>query len=691
MNTKRLIIALLVTWGLLIPAAWSQDMKLKISKQQFKTSNNAGFSTAWEQIVQAEKFKKNGTGTFREAREHYLVANKYNSENAALNYKIGVCYLFTDQKHEAASYLRKAYVLDNKVTTDIKYMLGRASQIILEFDQAISHYSDYLKSLSPKEAAKISKKIDRMIEECQNGKSLVKEPVRVIITDLGEQINTPFDDYYSIFSADDSVMYLTSRRQHSPKAKRSPVDNKYFEDVYSSVNINGEWDKANILGKPISNPNHNTAAVGLSPDGNNLFLYLGYQQGGNLYVSQLKNKKWSAPKNLPRFNTKYRETSMSISGDNNEFFFISSNEKNSYGGKDIYVSRRNTTGKWDEPVNLGRVINSAYDEEGVFISPDGKTLYFSSKGHNSMGGYDVFRSDKNEVNEWTPPVNLGYPVNTPDNELFYSVDKGGKYAHYSSSRMGSLGGVDIFRIFYLGSEKEMIMTYEDILIAGIGEKKKTGFFETPAMFSLDTSYILTGKVYDSESRQGILAKLDFIDTEQSKVIATTIAGDTGAYRAILPEGKAYGVEIVAKDYLLFLDVIDLSGKSPQEEIFVDFSLQKVEVGAKVILQNIFFESGNAVLKPESFQQLDQVVSFMTSNSSLRMEISGHTDNVGSLKTNTSISQKRAESVVAYLVQKGIAATRLDAKGYAFSQPIEPNNTPEGRAKNRRVEFKIISK
>ena len=691
MNLKRLIVTLLVSCGLLMPVAWGQDMKLKINKQQFRTDNKEGFAEAWEHVTQGEKLYKGGKGSFREAREHYLAASSFNGENAALNYKIGVCYLFTDQKQEAINYFRKAYVLDNKVTADIKYMLGRASQMVLEFDQAISYYSDYLKSLSAKESARVGKTIDRMIEECQNGKVLVKDPVRVIISDMGEQVNSPFDDYYSVFDANDSVMYFTSRRQQYEKAKRSPVDNKYFESVYYSVSKNGEWDKAGEIGKPVSKPNHNTAAVGLSPDGKNLFLYLGYQQGGNLYVSQLKNDKWSAPKNLSRFNTKYRETSMSINKDNTELYIVSDNPKSTYGGKDIYVSRRNSQNKWEEPVNMGRVINTSYDEEGVFISPDRKTLYFSSKGHNSMGGYDIFKSEKNEVNEWSPPVNLGYPVNTPDDELFYSLDKGGKYAHYSSSRIGSVGGIDIFRIFYLGSEKEMIMTYDDILVAGAAESKKTGFFVPPAVFSLDTSFILVGKVYDIDSKAGIQAKLDFIDVDQSKVVATTIAGDTGAYKAILPQGKAYGVEIVAKDYLLFLDAIDLTGKSPQEEVIIDFGLQKVEVGAKVVLQNIFFESGNAILKPESYQQLDLVVKFLESNASLKLEISGHTDNVGSLKSNTTLSQKRAEAVVAYLVQKGIAASRLDAKGYAFSQPIDSNKTPEGRAKNRRVEFKILSK
>jgi flagellar motor protein MotB len=666
-------------------------MKIKVSRQQFKITDKEGFEEAWEHVRVGEKLYSEGKGTFRAAREHYLSAYNYNNENAELNYKLGICYLFTDQKHEAVNYLRKAYVLNNKVTPDIKYMLGRACQVILEFDQAISHYSDYLGSLPPKIAAVSGKTIDRLIEECQNGKILIKDPVRVVITGLSEKVNSPYDDYYSIFNPDNTSLFFTSRRQHSEKAKRSPYDNKFYEGVYVSANKDGEWEQAVGLGKPISNPGHNTAAVGLSPDGNNLFLYLGHQHGGDLYVSQMKNNKWSGPKTMSRFNSKYRETSMCVNKENNELYFISSNEKEGFGGKDIYMSRRNAASKWEDPVNIGRIVNSAYDEEGVSLSADGRTLYFSSKGFNSMGGYDIFKSVKNEVNEWTPPVNLGYPINTPDDELFYSTDEGGKYAYFSANRLGSVGGMDIFRVFYLGSEKEMIMAYEDILIAGMMETKKTGFMIAPEMLSMDTSYILTGKVYDIDSKEGVQAKIDFIDMEQSKVVATTITGDTGAYKAILLEPKNYGVEIVAKDYLLFLDAVDISGKSPTDEIIYDFGVQKVEVGAKVVLENIFFESGKAILKPESFPQLDQVIKFMESNESLRMEISGHTDNVGSLKTNTSISQKRAEAVVTYLVEHGIDASRLDAKGYAFSQPLESNDTPEGRAKNRRVEFKILSK
>ena len=199
------------------------------------------------------------------------------------------------------------------------------------------------------------------------------------------------------------------------------------------------------------------------------------------------------------------------------------------------------------------------------------------------------------------------------------------------------------------------------------------------------------RAYDIADSTGVQAKIDFIDVDASRIVATSVSSDSGLYRASLPEGKAYGVEIVARDYLFFLDIVDLSSDDPDDEIIRDFALEKVEVGATVVLENIFFETGKATLKTESYPQLEQVLKFMNSNPSVRMEISGHTDNTGSLNVNTRLSQSRAEAVVDYLNEHGIDASLLDAMGYAFSQPIAPNDTPEGRARNRRVEFKILSK
>ncbi len=677
---------------LLFPVLAYAQQFVKVSRTEFKTENDTGFEEAWKSIHEGDKLFKAGKGTYRDARELYLFAYRYNDKNAELNYKIGVCYLYSDDKFESIKYLRNAYLLKENVGEDIHYLLARAYHLTNEFDRAIEEYNKYLEALHPKKVTLESLGIKRFIEECKNGKILVEDPLRVIINNMGENINCEADDYNSLFSANDSLLYFTSRRQHSEKAKRSAYDNKYFEDIYTSRKINGEWGKAENIGKTINNPKHNTAAVCLSPDNQHLFIYRGDKDGGDLYESKYKDGKWTSPHSLPkRFNTKYRETSMSISPDGKYMFFVSSNPKESIGGRDIYIVRKNAQGRWEKPENIGDKINTPYDEECIHVAPDGNTFYFSSKGHNSMGGYDVFKSVKNDLGEWSPPVNLGYPINTPDDDVFYTVPPSGKSAYYSANRMGGLGGRDIFRIVFLGAEKEIIMSTEDILIAGIQDSVKTGFFTRPGEISIDTTFIVTGKIYDVGTTEGIMAQMEFIDVDQSRVIATTLSNDTGAYMARLPEGKAYGIEINARGYLFYLDIVDISGESPEEEIIRDFGLEKVEVGTKVVLENIFFETNKATLKPESYAQLEQVLKFMNSNPSVRMEISGHTDNTGSLKYNTKLSQSRAEAVVQYLVERGIDASRFDAKGYAFTQPIAPNDTEEGRAKNRRVEFKILSK
>jgi flagellar motor protein MotB len=677
---------------LLLMSVISYSQKfVKVVKSEFKTENESGFEEAWNSIKEGDRFYKDGRGTYLEAREQYLFANKYNSENAELNYKIGVCYLLTHDKFEAINYFKKAYLINNQVSTDIHYMLARAYHMSTAFDRAIEEYNKYLSTLAPSDLAQENPVIQRMIQECENGKAFFSSPLRVVISNVGENINSQADDYNSIIGSGDSIMYFTSRRMHDEKSKRSAYDNKFFESIYLSEKIDAKWTRAVNLGPEVNTRNHNNAALYLSENGNRLYIYKGQKDAGDIFVSELKNGTWASPKSLSGgLNTKFRETSMSISPDQKTFYFVSSNPKVSLGGRDIFVMTKKSDGKWDKPVNIGSKINTPFDEECVFISPDGNTLYFSSKGHNSMGGYDIFRSDKNDLGEWSSPVNIGYPINTPDDDVFYSFPSTGKYAYYSTNRLGTFGGRDIFRILFLGEEKEFILTTEDLLFAGILDTTRQGFLSAPGTISVETNFILTGKVIDGVTKEGVMAQLEFIDVDQSKVIATTLSNDTGLYTARLPEAKAFGVEINAKGYLFFLDMVDLTGKEPEVPVYNDFNLEKVEVGTKVVLENIFFETNKATLKPESYPQLEQVLKFMNSNPTVRMEISGHTDNVGSLKLNTNLSQARAEAVVKYLVERGIDPSRLDSKGYAFSQPIAPNDTAEGRAKNRRVEFKILS-
>jgi outer membrane protein OmpA-like peptidoglycan-associated protein/tetratricopeptide (TPR) repeat protein len=688
---KSYPIGLLFFGLMMIPVLMSAQQNLKIKKADFKTEQELGFEEAWKSIKAGDKLFKAGKGTYREAREHYLFAAQYNPDDPVLNYKIGVCYLFSDDKFESIKYLEKAFLIDEHVSSDIRLMGGKAYQMTLNFEDAISQYQKYKESLDPKQRALEAATIDKLIAECESGKALVANPGRVIINNMGEQINSVGDDYNPVFATGDTAVYFTSRRKHHDKAKRSPIDNKHFEDIYVAAARGDSWKPARNMGKPVNRLNHNTAAVALSPDGGTLYIYQGHKSGGGVFRVAMKEGKWTSPKNIPgKLRSKYRETTLCFSPDAKTLYFVSDHEKLSTGGKDILFSEQDAQGKWKDPVNIGKEINSKYDEEGVFLSPDGNTLYFSSKGHNTMGGFDVFKSERNGMGEWSPAENLGYPVNSPDDDVFFKVTHDERIAYYSANRMGGQGGRDIYKIVFLGEEKEMLMSTEDVLIAGMEQDGKTGFF-VPAVPLPEAAFMLSGKVYNNKTREGVRAKIDFIDVDLSRVIATTLSSDSGYYSTSLPEEKAYGVEVQAQDYLFYLDIVDLSGRDPDQVIARNFGLDPIEVGATVILENIFFELNKATLKPESYPQLEQVLGFMNGNPSVRMEISGHTDNTGSLRLNTRLSQARAQAVVDWLRERGVTVDRLDAKGYAFSQPISPNNTAEGRAKNRRVEFKILSK
>jgi outer membrane protein OmpA-like peptidoglycan-associated protein len=442
------------------------------------------------------------------------------------------------------------------------------------------------------------------------------------------------------------------------------------------------------------NSDKNDAVVGVADSGSTFILYQGHIEGGDIQISTYKQekRKWSRPKRVTgRLTSKDGETSASISPDGQEIFYVSRNKELSLGGKDILHSRLDHKGKWGKPVNIGSIINTPYDEEGVFITPDGKYLYFASRGHNTMGGFDIFRSERREDGAWLPPENLGYPINTPDDEVFYITDKSGKTGYYSCIREGGIGAKDICKVVYLGSEKELVFKTSDQLLAGPGIGK-TGFFIRPEPMVLDTTLVLTGYVLDTLGGvDPIVAKMAFFDPATGNREAFVISDTLGEYTARLPEPKTYAVEINASGYLYFLDFVDFTSASGDEKLQRNFFLKEVEVGTKVVLNNIYFETGKAVLRPASNDALNQVFRFLENNPSMKVEISGHTDNTGSLRINQRLSRDRARAVVNYLVNLGISEEMLISEGYADTQPVAPNNTVEGREQNRRVEFKVLSK
>jgi outer membrane protein OmpA-like peptidoglycan-associated protein/tetratricopeptide (TPR) repeat protein len=665
----------------------------KIRKSEFKIINT-GFKDAWKAVRLGNKYFKKGPGTYREARKSYLKAYRYNPNNAELNYMIGVCFLFSDDKFESIKYLKKSYKIKPNVTSDIRFMLGRAYHLVLDFDNAILEYTEYKNNLNPKILVTKNALINQLIAQCRNGKDLKKDPVRVVVSNPGKNINSEYDDYNSVISADESLMYFTSRRMLDEKSKRNPADNKFYEDIYvSRKNIN-EWGRAKRFDKKINKSKNkvNNAAVGISEDTKELYSYMGKSNSGDIFRSTYKKGKWTSPHRLSgKINSKSRETSLCFSSNERTMYFVSSNKKTTLGGMDIFVSKKDYNGKWGDPVNMGSMINTAFDEVAVSLTANDSTLFFSSDGHNTMGGYDIFRTKLSETGLWSKPENIGYPINTPDDDVFFVLTTDGKTAYYSTIRENGIGGKDIYKVVYLGAEKEMALSGEGDLVAGLQKPPDNIFFGGPQRLEVDTSLLMQGMITDSENQKPVIAKLELIDVDVSRIVATAISDASGNYKLKVPAPKSYGVEIIAKDYLLYLDAIDLSNEPPDEIIIRNFKLDRVEVGVKVILKNIFFEFGKSTLKSESYAELNHVAKFLQNNETLKLEISGHTDNIGTYKYNKKLSEDRAKAVVNYLLKRGIDQSRLTYKGYAYDQPVAPNTTEAGRAKNRRVEFKVLSK
>ena len=686
---KLIYILTLVLFSIQVSA-----QNVEFDKKIFKSQKDA-FKIAYKHLEEGnELFEHNLRGSYKMALEHYLKANQFNPNNAKLNYKIGVCYIKSVSQEKALDYLIKAEKLDPFVAGDINYMLGRGHHYNLSFDEAIVEYNKYKNRLTPKDLTEKRKIIEKRIAECEVGKKLVAEPVRVFIDNAGENINSSYPDYSPLITADGSMMIFTSRRDGTTGGGRSLEDNQYFEDIYISYYMNGKWEKAENMGKPL-NTKDDDATVGLSPDGQKLFTYLGKTNGGDILESVLKGSEWSAPSDKPLkkyINTEYHESAASFSFDGKTMYFASSNPENNFGEHDLYMSYWNEEKeRWGPATNLGNAINTEYDEKSLFMAPDGRTIYFSSTGHSTMGGFDIFESTLGDDGSWSEPINMGYPVNTPGDDRFFVMEASGKKGYYASDKTGGLGEHDIYIITFLGPAKPMIASIEDNLIGSLTSPVKEAVIQESVAIKTMRLTILKGTVKDALTNEPIAAEIEVVDNEKNEVISVIKSNSsTGAFLVSLPSGKNYGIAVKSEGYLFHSENFNIPSASTYQEIHKDILLSKMAVGSKIVLENIFFDYAKATLRTESYPELDRLVELLNKFPTVRIEISGHTDNKGSLATNKRLSKSRAESVVKYLIAKGIPAGRLEFEGYAYLQPIAENDTKEGRQKNRRVEFKVLS-
>jgi outer membrane protein OmpA-like peptidoglycan-associated protein/tetratricopeptide (TPR) repeat protein len=718
---------------------------------------------ALRNIKKGDELFNAGTQLYNLALDHYLKANNFNPENAELNYKIGICYLFSSFKARSIVYLEKAKSLNPGIDTKLSYYFGRAYHLSMQWNKAIQEYEAYGKLIAGTVEEKKSD-VEKKITECRNGITLMGDTVRIHklpdslrynIKNLGSEINSSYPDYRPVISADESVMYFTSRRDNTTGGGIDQNEGKYYEDIYYSNYENGKWTEAKNLGDPINRANQHDATCALAVDGQQLFIYIDdtYNGSGNIYACTLSGHTWSEPKKLPgNINSKYHESAASLSPDGKTLYFCSENPNNNtgIGTHDIFKSTLNAKGEWGAPENLGPIINTVYDERTVFIHPDGKTLYFSSQGHNSMGGYDLFKSVYNDSSKrWSLPMNMGFPINSADDDVDFVVSASGKHAYYSTIRLEGSGEKDIYRItlpvdtmVYLtlikgtvtdesnnsvGATIEIIDSKTGKLISKQESNSATGKFlvslpsgknykikisaagyesdeenfnipkgekfkELDLMVELkrkEQLVLVEGTVTDESGRILVEGDIEIVNNATEEVVAKTVTDKLGKYRVRLKGGKNYGIVASEEGYLFQSLNIDI----PPDKDHIDLpsiKLKKIKAGSNMVLNNIFFDFDKASLRADSKPELARVLNLLKNNPGMEIEISGHTDNKGTAVYNQKLSEARAKSVIDFLISAGIEKNRLTYKGYGFTVPVAPNDTEEGRQLNRRIEFKVTA-
>lgn len=567
---------------------------------------------------------------------------------------LGGAYGQLKNYNSSIKYYEKAFALDSIYSIDYKlpYSINLAG--IGEFEKAQSAINQLLAKNMPatsstyKAAMFRKKSYDFAVDYAQKNshKNYLFAP-----QNLGGNINTSEPEYFPSLTIDGKEFIFTRRI------------NNYNEDFFSSNNTATGWDRAAPLKGDVNTP-ENEAGQNISQDGQWLvFTANGRPQGyGNfdIYISYLTPQGWSEAANLGgRVNSDQWDSQPCLSPDKRELYFAS-RRIGGYGGSDIYVCRMQSNGKWSDAENLGPDINTAGDDQCPFIHADNQTLYFTSNGLQGYGGNDLFYVRKGPGGIWSKPMNLGYPINTINDEgtLFIAAD--GKTAYYASDRSDSKGSHDIYS-FELRAD---VRPYKTVWVKG--------------------------QVFDKKTSKGLPSSVELIDLTTKEAITKVQTDETGHYFITLPLGKDYAFNVNRKGYLFYSDNFLMSGLSTDSTYEKNISLLPIETNASIILRNIFFDVNKYEVKASSQAELDKLVQLLQENPALKIEISGYTDNVGKPADNLTLSVNRAKAVVSYLVSKNIAPNRLTAKGYGETKPLADNKTESGKAMNRRTEMKVIS-
>jgi len=485
---------------------------------------------------------------FPGALELFLLLDNAFPGNSNINYQIGFCYMhIRGKRKQSIPYLEKALqnvsfaysgnYFEKTAPYDTYFLLGAVYHITYNFQEAIESYNKYLEYILPFNPDIMSVVVFE-IAKCYNAKEMLNNPVSIKIENLGAKINSEYPDYSPIISADKNFLIFTSRRK-AETSSHPDESGLYNENMYISKKVNDEWGQAQLIPGKI-NTSGNEASVSLSHDEQRLFIFKADKGIGNIYVSKFENNNWTKPEKLPSpVNSKYNETHVSLSADGRTLYFVS-DRPGGYGGRDIYKSLYLGDNKWDIPENLGPTINTKYNEESPFILFDGVTLYFSSEGHENMGGFDIFSSTISEDGFWKTPENIGYPINTTEDDFFFYMTADEKNAVFSTSRqLRGMGDIDIYYLTIVKPKKEYVC--------------------------------VRGKIADKINLEPVIATLTIKNSETGEIIAKFITDKNEVnFKSTLPKDNKYILEVEAKGYKTTTKEIYIR---PDEKIsYIDFDI-----------------------------------------------------------------------------------------------------------------------
>lgn len=569
--------------------------------------------------------------------------------------------VFTEKEEllSAIDAYNKAISIDSSFFPGAYYLLGNIYSELGKYNKAVRSYRSYFRFSD--QNSPLKQAAGKKLVHALNASKIFNQAVQFDSHPVGEKINTSGDEYINSISADQRTIIFTRR---VPIDSTNP-DRGYMEKLYISNLQDSVWQPPqelsggfNLLGT--------LGGLTMSKDGRFLFLVScnnDYGYGScDLFYSEKYGNEWGSPVNLgSTVNTKYWESTPTFSSDGKTLYFAS-NRPGGLGSSDIYKTIRKKDGSWSKPVNLGSPVNTPSQEIAPFIHADDKTLYYSSKGHPGMGKADLYFTRKISDRVWKKPINLGYPINTTDDEINIIIASNGKTAMMSAKKGNGDDNYDIYQ------------------------------FDLPDQVTAEAVTYIKGIVKDDESHLPLRAHFELIDlsTEEVRVESYSDSVD-GSFLVVLPLDKNYALNVKKTGYLFYSENFTIDSTAGLlNPVIKDVYLKPVKKGEVIVMKNVFFETNKYKLKPESYPELNSLIHLLKENPSVKIEIGGHTDSVGSEDHNLVLSQNRANSVKQYLIYNGIQAGRLEVKGYGSALPVTENLTAEGRALNRRTEVRVLS-